>query len=473
VPQDWEGFLTSLGEVNDITSYHASEKFYEVGPGDYGSLQHRDLTLLFKVQPEGSDYRSRVKADGTYSGSLIQMTFPKKHELGIMAVSMMAALIIWGSFAGGLLVRPDDLPKTYSDLHPKYILPFVSADNIRHIPEANQKHLFRRNYIKSTLDYYKAFSQMVLGYQVSEEKFMFPNSMAAFRSYYNTQLDRVFEVQQAQESIDNEIANDSSRALIRIPTVKGTSASQDLARLIRTMDFYQEGLTLNLEERRLFKSKFTADANYDMTLHGNIPPRRTDPSSEDISFKGNDDDETTMYKTAQKLALQAEKAHGFLNRKKTRTKVSPKVLQPSVLIAGSSKLVSFMAPQDYTTDSSKIDTLVASDFNPNKKVKVKEPLTGELDPTLVSKTIDRRKFELQLCYELALRRDQKTNGKMEFSWRIDSRGRISDLKLLRSTIRDKRMVSCVRQKIAAWKFPRPRRGSIKIKYPFSFTPRRG
>ena len=288
-----------------------------------------------------------------------------------------------------------------------------------------------------------------------------------------TTPNKIVEKSRDQNDIDREISADSSRALLRIPTVRGTAVSQDLARLMRTIKNYHKGLELNLKERRAFKQAFTSDANYDLTLHGNIPAFSTDPSAKSISFKGNDDDETTMYKTAQELALKAEMAHEFINARKAKVEVPFQRLMPVVKMNVPSQLTSFVPPSDYTTDSSKIDTLNASEFNPNKKKKVKEPLTGELDPTLVSRTIDKRKFELQLCYELALRRDQKTNGKMEFSWRIDSRGRISDLKLLRSTIRDKRMVNCVRQKIASWEFPRPRRGSIKIKYPFSFKPRRG
>lgn len=473
VPQDWEGFITSLGEVHDIDSQHSFEKKYEISEGDYGSLNFRDLTFLFKIRKEKLRASERIKADRSYRGSVINLLVKSKTEWTIIGIAMTASVFIWSCFAGGLLVRPNDLPTSYADLDAKYVLPYISADHLRQIPEANQKELNRRNYIKSTLDYYRAYSQMVLGYEVDQDQLLFPNSVAAFRSYYNDQQDKVEEASRQQAAIDHNVQSESSQAIIRIPSVKGTSASHDLSRLMRTLNSYHESLKMNLAERRQFKFDFTNDPNYDMTKHGNIPKESHKPIFGKISFTGDDDDETTMYKTAEELATKAERAREFIDARKTNYKLPDSFLKPGIRLAGSSPYATYISAENFQTDSFKLDNIIAAEFNPRSKVKVKEPLTGELDPVLVSKTIDKRKFELQLCYELALRRNQKTLGKMEFSWRIDSRGAISDLKLLETTIRDKRMVNCVRQKIASWKFPRPRRGSIKIRYPFSFKPRRG
>ena len=84
-----------------------------------------------------------------------------------------------------------------------------------------------------------------------------------------------------------------------------------------------------------------------------------------------------------------------------------------------------------------------------------------------------KEMGLQLCFELALRRNQNLKGSMEWQWRLDSRGKISEIELLDSTIQDRRMIRCVRKKIANWKFPRPKRGSVEIKYPFYFAPAKG
>ena len=107
-----------------------------------------------------------------------------------------------------------------------------------------------------------------------------------------------------------------------------------------------------------------------------------------------------------------------------------------------------------------------------KKEKVKEPLVGELDPKLIEKIVNKNRFELQLCFELALRRNREVSGTMKWQWRLDSRGKISNLTLVSSSITDPVMKNCVRKKIAGWKFPRPRRGSVEITYPFYFKPAR-
>jgi len=62
---------------------------------------------------------------------------------------------------------------------------------------------------------------------------------------------------------------------------------------------------------------------------------------------------------------------------------------------------------------------------------------------------------------------------MEWRWRIDSTGRLDALELVKSNINDPNMARCVRQKMSAWKFPKPRRGSVEITYPFEFSPSRG
>ena len=104
---------------------------------------------------------------------------------------------------------------------------------------------------------------------------------------------------------------------------------------------------------------------------------------------------------------------------------------------------------------------------------VDAPLHLTFDPNVVESFIRENKYQLQLCYELALRRNEVASGTMEWRWRIDSRGFISDVALLSSGIKDQRMATCIRQKISTWRFPRPRRGSVEVSYPFEFSPAKG
>jgi hypothetical protein len=61
---------------------------------------------------------------------------------------------------------------------------------------------------------------------------------------------------------------------------------------------------------------------------------------------------------------------------------------------------------------------------------------------------------------------------MEWKWILTTQGEIVDLNLVSSTIRSPQMAKCVKQKILGWRFPKPKKGSIEITYPFFFTPKK-
>jgi hypothetical protein len=121
----------------------------------------------------------------------------------------------------------------------------------------------------------------------------------------------------------------------------------------------------------------------------------------------------------------------------------------------------------------KLGLIQASIFDPDKPKIVREPLIGTLDPKKIQETVDKYRFELQLCYELALRRNQQLAGSMEWQWHLDSTGEIYDIELLQTTIQDQQMIQCVKQKIASWSWPKPQKGSIQVSFPFYFKPAKG
>ena len=115
----------------------------------------------------------------------------------------------------------------------------------------------------------------------------------------------------------------------------------------------------------------------------------------------------------------------------------------------------------------------ASSFMMRKSKEFKEPVIGKISSRKVEQVIIRKKFEIQLCYEAALRRDSKINGVMNWSWMLNTKGIISNIKLERSNITDDRMIDCIRRKLSRWKFPKPKRGSVKIEFPFKFSTVKG
>ena len=96
-----------------------------------------------------------------------------------------------------------------------------------------------------------------------------------------------------------------------------------------------------------------------------------------------------------------------------------------------------------------------------------------MDKGAIRDYIEGNRYQLKLCYDVALRRDHAAQGTMEWSFRIDTRGQIYEIALISSTIKDEKMAQCIRQKLSKWRFPRPRHGSVEIRYPFQFAPAKG
>jgi hypothetical protein len=104
--------------------------------------------------------------------------------------------------------------------------------------------------------------------------------------------------------------------------------------------------------------------------------------------------------------------------------------------------------------------------------RLREPLLGEVDKKLIEAVVEKNHLQLQVCFERALKRDRSIQGKMEWQWVLTTRGEIVDLNLVSSTIRSPQMTNCVKEKILSWRFPKPKKGSIEITYPFFFTPKK-
>jgi hypothetical protein len=174
-----------------------------------------------------------------------------------------------------------------------------------------------------------------------------------------------------------------------------------------------------------------------------------------------------MYKQADDYASKAS----YMKTTPTYFSTSEQdVIRRPLYIPSGITYASFITRLSDKNERSKIGYIEASEYDPTKKEKIKEPLIGEIDPKLIEKTILAKRFELELCYDATLRSARKVAGKMEWRWRINERGNTGDLELVETTIKNQSLVRCIREKIARWNFPRPRRGSVEVTYPFYFKP---
>ncbi|MBF0440594.1 MAG: AgmX/PglI C-terminal domain-containing protein, partial [Oligoflexales bacterium] len=299
-------------------------------------------------------------------------------------------------------------------------------------------------------------------------------SIEMYSKAYQKQKAIVENAIESQEKLEAEEKKKTGYGILKIPTVFGESFPGMLLRLKDKYSIYHEELEDNLKLRRETTKKFNdpEDGNHEFRNFRSLNQRRS-PRLEvlgKISVWGQLTDENAMYYETEQLAKNAA-----AEQRKIEFFAEPKIIltqdnSAPIRIAGVSSQTSFLALSSLEGLDKKLEMINASFFGSNGKTEIiKEPLVGEINPKLIESIITKNKFEIQLCYELALRRNKTLNGKMEWKWRLDSRGTLSELALVDSTIEDRRMAHCIQNKIASWKFPRPNRGSVEITYPFYFS----
>jgi Ca-activated chloride channel family protein len=99
----------------------------------------------------------------------------------------------------------------------------------------------------------------------------------------------------------------------------------------------------------------------------------------------------------------------------------------------------------------------------------KPMITGSLDKNIIRRVIRRRQRGLRYCYEKGLTRNPNLGGKLEVTWTIDSKGRVTAVELGESMLKDAKVEGCIVRQIKRWRFPAPKGGgAVKVRYPFIF-----
>ncbi|MBI4820302.1 MAG: AgmX/PglI C-terminal domain-containing protein [Deltaproteobacteria bacterium] len=97
---------------------------------------------------------------------------------------------------------------------------------------------------------------------------------------------------------------------------------------------------------------------------------------------------------------------------------------------------------------------------------------GSLDRELIRRVVEEHRSQVRYCYERALVSDSGLFGKVELEWVIDATGSVSRADVKSSTMGSAAVESCLRAKVSAWTFPKPRGGGIVVvRYPFVFRSR--
>ena len=91
---------------------------------------------------------------------------------------------------------------------------------------------------------------------------------------------------------------------------------------------------------------------------------------------------------------------------------------------------------------------------------------GRLSKAEIFKVISKNLVKVSACYERQLMKSPNLSGKLTVSWVIKTNGRVSNVKQVLSSIKSAPLKKCIFKVIKKMKFPKPKGGTVKIKYPF-------
>lgn len=469
--QPWHGIIKSNGNVNQIMADDRARGFeFQLVPEDYATLSLNDLKLLIRLGKKSTSAETFAKMKG-YSGNLIRLFFPEKRDVSTLIGAGLITATIFGGLITLSLAYEDIRPQKLEELSEEYILPFIAPDHIRTSPEALQEHLDRKNYVPSVVRYYRQLSNTIAGNLNDSD--MIPSVVTQrFRGYYANQLSEIKNNINDQSLIDAKSKTRPETAMIAFPTVLGESYRGSLLRIVDKLDLYQQSLSTNLESRRNFVEKFTKEETYNYREYKNLAPSN-DKAKEFLSKIRPWNalpDEGLMYQEAKDIANRAAMIQqDIFGSQSNRSNLTVHSAKP-VGMPTSSYYSTFVPSRIYDVDNKKPYLITASRFSGRnaKKVEIKEPLVGKIDPSVIEKTVYNNRFALKVCYELLLRKDESLGGEMTWQWVINSVGKVKDLKLLENELVDKTFVDCISQKVGSWKFPKPKDGSVQVTHVFQF-----
>ncbi len=99
----------------------------------------------------------------------------------------------------------------------------------------------------------------------------------------------------------------------------------------------------------------------------------------------------------------------------------------------------------------------------------KSVLAGSCEREVIGKVIGKNARQVLACYEAELTRTPDLAGKLSVRFTIEPNGRVSDLEITESTMKNPAIERCVSSRIRRWRFPEPKGGGLcVVNYPWVF-----
>lgn len=95
-------------------------------------------------------------------------------------------------------------------------------------------------------------------------------------------------------------------------------------------------------------------------------------------------------------------------------------------------------------------------------------VSGFLSKEQINRVVQANRAAIKYCYESALQHEPGLSGALHAQWRIDRGGKVTTVRVGKSTLGNAKVEGCVLRQIKRWQFPKPDGGEVDVEYPFLF-----
>jgi hypothetical protein len=93
-------------------------------------------------------------------------------------------------------------------------------------------------------------------------------------------------------------------------------------------------------------------------------------------------------------------------------------------------------------------------------------VSGRLDRKTVQRIIRQNLSGIKWCYQDALQRNKSLKGKVKLAFTILPTGKVANPNAINPSIKDQKLLSCIKGRMKRWRFPAPKEGGVvKVSYP--------
>ena len=468
------------------------EEGTSVGIGSFVNVKIDDIEILIKLEQisERKIYQEKLINKDRKKTKLHFYHQPSDVSFKYKAISFIGALLVVCLIIYEL--KGYEKNTNLYNLDQDIILRIISPDSVYFMPELAQFNLDRKHLIKNTLDYYISYAGVLLDMDKYIEDiratilnsgkdikdYVFSNTRQRYKKVYEDYNSRVQKTTQAFNQLQSE---SKVKYKVVLPVVVGESVEETTSRAILKEWVIHKSLLANLEKKRAFKKKsrnfFKEDYTYsyeDYPAKVEIPVamKQSDEATESlgkISPFGQLSGENKMYGEASQLAARVETEQ----LKYLKSKLNP--INTIIKIDADPDF-------DFLSYSSNIKILLDSNMDlvsaETKKIedlkkappKPKIVHKGKLDSKIIERVVNEHKYEINLCYEKALRTQDDLSGQLVVGWIINQRGRPESIEVEKTNIsNNNELIGCIKQRISSWTWPYPQGGTVKVSYPFNLN----